>query len=508
MKKKSAALSHPFRRLRWRLTLSYTLVTVAALVVVELALLSLLLILINSELLNEEFVKTIRDGYVPQASSFLESEPPDVDGLDVWLQAQVNDSVATNAGGRRITQGLSINFDQDYQIIVVDTDGKLLAQAVEGFSPSALGAPFEARAIPQLAPLLSSALAGEDSDDLIYARTSDGTLAMAFPIISQQGHHLGALALSLHIPAFNLRTLGSIMLLILISLVPITLAAGVIGTVFGFWTARGLTSRLESLSGTANAWSHGDFSVMAGDSSADELGQLSRRLNLMAEQLQNLLHTRQELAGIEERNRLARELHDSVKQQAFAISMQIGAAQALLPGDVAGAQQNLAEAEALARQSQQELAGLIEELRPLALAEGGFDESLKEYASEWSHRTGIEAQVRTTGEQPLPVGLEPALFRVTQEALSNVARHSQARHVEVELTRQGDELLLTIQDDGGGFDAAGQNVRGYGLQSMQERVEALGGQLLVRSALEQGTQIQVHFSGLTGNSGHDPIRKI
>ena len=493
--KKSAVLPHPFRRLRWRLTFSYTLVTVAALVVVELALLGLLLILLNSEFLSEEFIKTIRDGYVPQAKKYLENEPPDIDGLDTWLQAQVNDSVATNEGGRRITQGFSINFDQDFQIIVVDEGGKLLAQAVEGYNPSALGAPFEARAVPQLAPLLSTALAGGDSGDLLYTRTSDGTLAMAFPIIGQQGLPLGALAVSLHIPALNLQTLGSIMLLILISLVPITLAAGVIGTVFGFWTARGLTSRIESLSGTANAWSHGDFSVMASDPSADELGQLSRRLNLMAEQLQNLLHTRQELAGIEERNHLARELHDSVKQQAFAISMQVGAAQALLPKDVAGAQQHLVEAEALARQSQEELAGLIEELRPPALSDHGFGEALKEYVSEWSRRTGIEAQVRIQGERPLPLGLEPALFRVAQEALSNVARHSEAGRVEVQLSRQEDDFVLTIADDGRGFDAATVKNRGYGLQSMQERVTALGGQLLVQSEPGQGTQIQARFNG-------------
>jgi len=340
--KRSVVLPHPFRRLRWRLTLSYTLVTVAALVVVELALLGLLLILINSELLSEEFVKTIRDGYVPQASAFLESEPPDIDGLDIWLQAQINDSVATNEGGRRITQGLSINFDQNYQIIVVDEDGNLLAQAVDGYNPAVLGAPFEASTTPQLAPLLSTALAGGASGDLLYTREPDGTLAMAFPIISQQGHSLGALAVSLDIPAFNLQTLGSIMLLILISLVPITLAAGVIGTVFGFWTARGLTSRIESLSGTANAWSHGDFSVMTSDPSADELGQLSRRLNLMAEELQNLLHTRQELAGIEERNRLARDLHDSVKQQAFAISMRGGGAGPPVPGRVGRADRRIA----------------------------------------------------------------------------------------------------------------------------------------------------------------------
>ncbi len=201
------------------------------------------------------------------------------------------------------------------------------------------------------------------------------------------------------------------------------------------------------------------------------------------------------IASVEERNHLARELHDSVKQQAFAISMQVSAAQALLPEDVAGAQRHLVEAEALARQSQEELAGLIEELRPPALSDHGFGEALKEYVSEWSRRTGIEAQVRIQGEWPLPLGLEPALFRVAQEALSNVARHSEAGRVEVQLSQQEDDFVLTIADDGRGFDAAAVKNRGYGLQSMQERVTALGGQLLVQSEPGQGTQIQARFNG-------------
>jgi signal transduction histidine kinase len=164
-----------------------------------------------------------------------------------------------------------------------------------------------------------------------------------------------------------------------------------------------------------------------------------------------------------------------------------------LPEDVAGAQRHLVEVEALARQSQEELAGLIEELRPPALGDHSFDEALKGYISEWARRTGIEAQVQTQGERALPVDLEPALLRVAQEALSNVARHSGAGRVEVQLTWQEDELALTIDDDGRGFDAAAQNNRGYGLQSMQERVEALGGQLLIKSEPGQGTQISAHF---------------
>ena len=138
----SAAPPYPLRRLRWRLTFSYTMVTVAALLVVEVALLIVLFLFLNSDTITQEVVKTVRDGFVPQAGTFLESTPADIGGLNLWLQTTVDSSVATTSGGRRLTEGLSINFDQDYQIVVVDREGKLIAQSVEGYHQAALGEPY------------------------------------------------------------------------------------------------------------------------------------------------------------------------------------------------------------------------------------------------------------------------------------------------------------------------------------------------------------------------------
>jgi NarL family two-component system sensor histidine kinase LiaS len=217
----------------------------------------------------------------------------------------------------------------------------------------------------------------------------------------------------------------------------------------------------------------------------------------MAEQLQNLLQTRQELATLEERNRLARELHDSVKQQVFATAMQVGAARALVDQNPAASKENLAEAERLVRQAQQELTGLIRELRPAALEGKGLATALRDCVTDWSRQTHIPAELRVRGERPLPLPLEQALFRVAQEALTNTARHSRAGSVEVDLVWQGNLVTLTVSDDGRGFDPTEADSKGLGLQSMQERIAALGGHLEVNSKPGSGTEVVARLTNLT-----------
>jgi len=163
------------------------------------------------------------------------------------------------------------------------------------------------------------------------------------------------------------RSFGQVPALLSGSILLFTCAAATVGTIFGLVTARGLTRRLQVVTQTADAWSRGDFSTAIPDRSNDELGRLAQRLNRISQQLENHLHTRQELAALEERNRLARDLHDGVKQQVFAAAMQIGAARELLSDDPAGSEDRLVEAEQLARQAQQELSTLIRELRPADL---------------------------------------------------------------------------------------------------------------------------------------------
>jgi signal transduction histidine kinase len=257
--------------------------------------------------------------------------------------------------------------------------------------------------------------------------------------------------------------------------------------------ARGLVQRFDRLAEAALAWSQGDFSVSVSDPAGDELGQLAQRLNHMAQHLEQLLSTRRELAAVEERNRLARDLHDSVKQQAFAAAAQISAAKMLLEHDPATAAAHVEQVERLIYALRQELTSLIQELRPAALESKGLASALREYAADWSRQNGIELEVRAQGERSLSLDIEQALFRIVQEALSNVARHSEASSAEIGLVYTKLNISCTISDDGLGFDPD-QEHSGFGLRSMRERASALGGALTVESVAGAGTRISLAVS--------------
>ncbi|HEV2461492.1 MAG TPA: sensor histidine kinase [Ktedonobacterales bacterium] len=254
-----------------------------------------------------------------------------------------------------------------------------------------------------------------------------------------------------------------------------------IGVLTGALLSRNLTRRLHTIAEAADAWSQGDFRAAARDPSGDELGRLARDLNRMAEQVRTLLATREELAVVEERNRLARELHDTVKQHVFANALLVRAARKQLDRDPETAKRHLCEAEELAEQTQQELIALIQALRPAALADKGLVAMLGDYAREWSERSGIAVDLRVQGERATPLDVEEALYRVVQEALANIARHSGAAHAEIGLAWDDERLRLTVSDDGRGFDVADAEGKGLGLASMRERVQALGGALSLSS---------------------------
>jgi len=207
----------------------------------------------------------------------------------------------------------------------------------------------------------------------------------------------------------------------------------------------------------------------------------------LVDELQAAQQKLQDLAVIEERNRLARELHDSVKQQVFAISMQLGAARALLD-KAHPAHGPVEDAERLANQAGAELTTLIRELRPPGLESKSLTMALQEYLTEWGRQNGIVVDLKAEGISTIPFPGDETLFRVAQEALANVARHSQARHVTVALTHQGNELTLIIEDNGAGFDM-GRVEKGVGLDSMRERLAAVGGRLDISSQTSSGTKI-------------------
>ena len=469
------------RRLRWKLTLSYTLVTVVALLMAELLLVAALVALLSSPVLPGFVVQDLKETVVPRVEPALSETPPDTEALREEVRLPLGEGDAgQGAGSLDLTLGPG-----DGYLFVVDDEQQLLAadREPEGVSE---GERLDPAPFPGLEPVLTAALGGEEDPWSLQARSPDDRqLYMLAPVRDDDGRVLGAVVATFGLPDLTVLTL----VLFGAGAIALTVPAAIIGTIFGFVTAWSLTRRLRRLARAARAWSQGEFSVTARDRSKDELGQLSRELNGMAGQLENLLETRGELATLEARNRFARDLHDSVKQQVFATSLQIAAARAMIEQDKETAESHLAQADELVRLAQKELNVLIHQMRPAALEGKGLSVALRDYAADWSRRSEIRAKVHVRGERETSLEVEQTIFRVAQEALANVARHSGAKNVEVDLVYDADRLMLRVTDDGHGFDLAKDTGDGFGLRSMSERLMKLGGRVDVESAPGEGTRV-------------------
>jgi ligand-binding sensor domain-containing protein/signal transduction histidine kinase len=218
--------------------------------------------------------------------------------------------------------------------------------------------------------------------------------------------------------------------------------------------------------------------------------ELERQVAERTREIERLFEQMKELAIVEERNRLARELHDSAKQKAFAALAQIGAANGLIQRNTAAAQNHIREAENLVHDVIQELTFLIQEMYPMALKEKGLVLTLREYVYEWESRSDIKAGLRVEGDFHLPLKVEQSLYRITQETLANTARHSHAVSVDMALVYDTNQISLSIADDGCGFDVD-QKPKGVGLRSIRERAESVGGKLILESKPGNGTRIEV-----------------
>lgn len=205
-----------------------------------------------------------------------------------------------------------------------------------------------------------------------------------------------------------------------------------------------------------------------------------------------LFEQTKEIAILEERNRLARDLHDSAKQKAFAAMAQLGTANRFLKNNNPAAINHMTEAENLIYEVIQELTIVIQEMYPLALKEKGLPVTLREYIYEWENRNEINVQLNIQEETRLPLHVEQAVYRIIQEAMANVTRHSRATSVSINLKYGTDFLDIQIKDNGCGFDTHSRP-HGMGLRSIHERAEYIGGSVLLVSAPEEGTQITVRI---------------
>ncbi|MGW2054822.1 GAF domain-containing sensor histidine kinase [Streptomyces sp. NPDC001840] len=204
-----------------------------------------------------------------------------------------------------------------------------------------------------------------------------------------------------------------------------------------------------------------------------------------------------ELTIAEERSRLAHELHDAVSQKLFSLRLTAQAAAALVDRDPARAKGELQQVAALAAEAADELRAAVVELRPAALDEDGLVNTLRTHVQVLDRAHSAKVTFDTSGIRALPAAQEEALLRVAQEALHNALRHSGADRVEVALARRGQGAVLSITDDGKGFEprAVRRAGRHLGLVSMRARASGAGGRLRVESAPGQGTTIEMEVPG-------------
>jgi signal transduction histidine kinase len=214
-----------------------------------------------------------------------------------------------------------------------------------------------------------------------------------------------------------------------------------------------------------------------------------------------VLHAQQELTELsarlvsaqeEERRNISRELHDEVGQSLSALLMEAGNAAALVDPHDAHVRQHVDSIKKLAEASVNIIRNMTLLLRPSMLDDFGLVPALEWQAREVSKRTGIRVQVAaadSAGE--LPDALKTCIYRVVQEALHNCARHAQARSVRVVVRQEDARIILSVEDDGRGFDA--RRVRGLGLVGMEERVRHLGGAFHVQSTPGSGTKVDVEL---------------
>jgi signal transduction histidine kinase len=211
---------------------------------------------------------------------------------------------------------------------------------------------------------------------------------------------------------------------------------------------------------------------------------------------QALLRQIGESAAQEERNRLARDLHDSIKQQLFTINVGAATAQERWERDPEGAQAALVDVRRSAREAMVEMQAMLHQLRPQALTSTpGLVEALREQAEALGYRSGAQVTVELGPEIPddrMPPGAREALFRIAQEALANVARHARAGTVRVWIGEEGEKAVLRVEDDGQGFDPEA-SMSGMGLRNLSERTAALRGRVEIESAPGAGARVVVHL---------------
>jgi signal transduction histidine kinase len=463
-----------------KLTLFYVLLSLPCLFLVESAILLFEYETFSTSVERGALLRATERAAGELASAWPSAKADEATGLGYWAQAWILRLQRPQGG---LVEGESFLLLELAPVplaaAVLDGDGRVVAQA-----------PAEADWRPDLPAFDSAEFRGArdraSATPLTGADTPYKIRRVLAPVRGADGVQHGFLFVELRVPVPWHRFLLDLSLEWPIVL-GYLLVFGIASSIF---LATWVTRRLNRVASAAGAWSRGDFSNRIDDRSHDELGHLSALLDSMALELKELMHSRAQVATLAERQRLARDLHDTVKQQAFALNLQIATLRRQLPPGPAA--DRAAQAERLSSQIQQELAQILDELRASDSALP-FAERLRQRALGWSQVSGIALATEFDRTPPLAPGVQESLLRIADEALANVLRHSGATRVDLTLRCEADTLALSIADNGRGAipDAA----PGMGIANMRERAASLpNGRFALDSASAEGTRVTISFS--------------
>jgi NarL family two-component system sensor histidine kinase LiaS len=253
--------------------------------------------------------------------------------------------------------------------------------------------------------------------------------------------------------------------------------------------------------------SAGNWSYRLPEEAGDSFSAVYRELNVMMGQLESRLKLLQQLgekevleeassteaAVLEERKRLARDLHDTVSQQLFALHMSASSLPKLLERDGAHAQKVMEQLIAMSSTAQKQMRGLIAQLRPMELQGKTLEEALDRWFPDFCRQNGLQGTLDLQVGDRISEAKEHQLFLIIQEAMANVVKHASAQSVRLFLGETDRQISLSIEDNGSGFKGGQARPGGYGLSTMRERAHKLGGDAEIVTKPGAGTRVRVWF---------------
>lgn len=320
----------------------------------------------------------------------------------------------------------------------------------------------------------------------------NGPILVDMPITDERGEIVGHLRV-LYLAEFDILVqLQSIFGFLLHIWDSVFLCSVPIGIACGLMASRYVTKQLQRMNEVTERWRQGDFAVSIALPNDDVLIRHSQHLNEMAQDLEMYLNLKQDLAVSNERNRVARELHDTVKQKLFALGLQLATAKSK-PNVMEAAREHILEAETITREAQHDLMEIITQLHPAETSDSAFYDRIGSIAEDFRRRFGVSIELNHPDSARLYAGAQHQVLRIVQEALMNAVRHGKASKIVIAGITDRDMARVTIADNGTGFDIA-QNTRGFGITSMRDRAHDLpGGTLEITSAEGAGTQLTLSW---------------